>query len=355
MSVFLFFITLCYKIYIMKVLCSILVLIIAAALSGCSKHPETEVTVLFEDGAYPSAVEHNGTYYYIMQGPRVGVLTLYSSSDISKIAQGETRDILKSEDYKMHNFYSPELHRIKDKWYVYFEADDGDNTDNHQLYVLENPSDDPMSGEWSLHGPIITDKDWNFGLHPSTFVVKDRQYLIWSGWPKRRIENETQCIFIAEMSNPWTTKSERVMISQPEYEWERQWINPDGSRSPYPIFVNENPQPMVSPDGRKIIIAYSASGIWTVYNTLGILSASTDADLLNPTSWVKLPEPQFTSDNTDSIYGTSNIAIIPSSDFSEYIMLYQAKQRDSEGEEHQSVRMKRIVCNEQGFPVFGKP
>ena len=67
-------------------------------------------------------------------------------------------------------------------------------------------------------------------------------YLLWSGWPERRHETETQCIYIARMENPWTTSSNRVMISLPDHEWERQWINPDGHRSAYPIYVNENPE-----------------------------------------------------------------------------------------------------------------
>lgn len=333
----------------------LILLTVVSIVSGCADRHETESSVIFEDGAYPSVVELGGMYYYIMQSPQVGLLTLYAADDITEISHGIRRDILKSEKCGMHNFYSPELHRIGDRWYIYFEADDGVNTDNHQLYVLENPSADPMKGKWTLRGPIITSEGWNFGLHPSTFTVDERQYLVWSGWPKRRIENETQCIYIAEMENPWTLKSKRVVISEPEYEWERQWINPDGTRSPYPIFVNENPEPIISPDGRNIIIAYSASGIWTVYNALGLLYASTDSDLLNPKSWMKLPEPQFEADSTAGIYGTSNIAVIPSKDPNGYRMLYQAKHRDPTGEEHRSIRLKAMKWNSKGLPEFGKP
>ena len=86
------------------------------------------------------------------------------------------------------------------------------------------------------------------------------------------------------MSNPWTLKSSRILISKPEYEWERQWVNPDGTRTAYPIYVNESPQFFHSRDNRKILIYYSASGCWTPYNCIGMLTANDNSDLLNPAS-----------------------------------------------------------------------
>ena len=178
-----------------------------------------------------------------------------------------------------------------------------------------------MDGPWPHHH----NDEWNFGIHPTSLTVGQKQFLLWSGWPKRRLESETQCIFIAEMENPWTLKSRRVMISMPQYEWERQWINPDGSRSAYPIFVNENPQAFISPDNRNVVVAYSASGIWTVFNTLGMLYAPIGSDLLDPKSWTKLPEPQFIPDDNSGIFGTSNVSIVASHSKDKQYLLYQAK------------------------------
>lgn len=336
----------------------LLVLIFLAILiTGCAPDAhEAGPKILFGHGAYPHAVESNGKYYYIMQAEHGDSLNIYVSDDLAEIQHGSRKTILTSVESGMHNFYSPELHYINDRWCLYFEADDGRNTDNHQLYVLENPSANPLTGKWTLHGPILTNPEWNFGIHPSTFVIDRKQYLVWSGWPKRRIENETQCIFIAEMENPWTLRSERIVISSPEYEWERQWINPDGTRTPYPIFVNENPEPIISPDGKNVVIAYSASGIWTVYNNLGVLYASADSDLLDPSSWKKLPEPQFITDDTSRIYGTSNISVLKNGDKEgEYFMLYQAKSKDSSGIENYDIRLKQMHWNEKGLPEFGKP
>lgn len=322
-------------------------------LTGCSNKSELPGNpVLFNNGAYPWVTEYKGTYYYTMQLEKPHI-ALYSATNLADLGKADSVVVWKPQNDAMHNFWSPEIHRINNKWYIYFEADNGVNTDNHQIYVLENPSDNPLKGSWTLHGPVITNQEWNFGIHPSTFTVKGRQYLVWSGWQHRRAEEETQCIFIAEMENPWTLKSERVMLSLPECEWERQWINPDGSRSAYPIFVNENPEGFVSPDGKKVIVAYSASGIWTAYNSLGLLYASTSSDLLNPASWTKLRDPQFVATPESGIFGTSNISIVTGPD-NKPMMLYQAKELRN-GISYSHIRMKPISWNSDGLPEFGQP
>lgn len=113
--------------------------------------------------------------------------------------------------------------------------------DNHQIYVVENEAANPMEGTFVMKGRIQTDKDNNWAIHASTFEHDGQRYMIWCGWQKRRIDSETQCIYIATMENPWTLSSDRILISKPEYEWECQWVNPDGSKTAYPIHVNEAP------------------------------------------------------------------------------------------------------------------
>ena len=244
------------------------------------------------------------------------------------------------------------MHRIGNKWYIYFEADDG-NTDNHQLYVLENPSDDPMQGQFKLKGVLKTNEEWNYGIHPSTFVVGKRQYLVWSGWPKRRSETETQCIYIAGMKNPWTVNTRRVKISTPTYEWERQWINPDGTRSAYPIYVNENPQPIVSKDGKKVAIYYSASGCWTVYSRLGAVYANTDANLLDSTSWHKAKEPVMISNENDSLKGLTDICVVENKNGGNPFLLFEAKYYNkADGHYVKQIRLKNIKMGDDGLPMF---
>lgn len=313
----------------------------------------SEISLVLAGGKYPNLAEYNGTFYCTTQCQSVDTIAIYSAKSINELTDNQPVVAWNGVEKGMFNIWSPYLRRINDSWFIYFEADDG-NTDNHQIYVIENKNDDPTMGEWTLHGPIITNREWNFGIHPSTVIVDGRQYLLWSGWEHRRIEAETQCIFIAEMENPWTLKSERVKISQPEYEWERQWINPDGSRSAYPIFVNEDPEAIVSPDGKKIIVGYSASGIWTHYNALGIIYASTSSNLLDKNSWTKKDEPQFMVDKNDStMYGTSNIALLTTPEGVTH-MLYQAKHNEK-GYEETCIYHKTINWDENSLPIFGSP
>lgn len=313
----------------------------------------------FHYSDYPWVTEHEGLYYFMKMPPHSNSIFMYVSDNPKDFEHGREVMVLNPKECVLHHIWSPELHRINDKWYIYFEGDDGVNTDNHQIYVLENVNEDPTTGEWMLHGPIVTNEEWNFGLHPSSFVLNGKQYLLWSGWEHRRTETETQCIFIAEMENPWTLKSERVLISKPDFEWERQWVKPNGRRSAYPIFVNENPEPFVSPDGKFVFVGYSASGIWTPYHLLGLLYAPADADLLKASSWTKCAEPQFMPEESirDKVYGVSNISVLTLPGEEQSMIFYDVTEPDAEDEdvEASNVYVKRISWNEKSMPIFGLP
>lgn len=326
--------------------------VVSILLSACSHETSSEQTstLLLKNGCYPYAVSYNGRYYFTMQCVTADTIAIWETKEIGKLAEAKHHTVWTSTDNFGTHFWSPELHRLNDRWYLYFEADDG-NTDNHQLYVMECQTDDPMTGEFVLKGTLQINDEWNYGIHPSVIDVKGKLYLLWSGWPKRRAETETQCIYIAQMQNPWTVSSERVMISSPEYEWERQWINPNGNRSAYPIYVNENPQPFLSPSGDRIFVAYSASGIWTVYSTLGLLHAPASANLLDPNVWRKESEPQFGADSLGFV-SSSNISVFPSTDGQQTLMLYEVKKREN-NRELRTIHLKPIKWTTDNMPQFG--
>ncbi len=352
--------------------------------------PSQEVIMLFPYGRYPHALFYQDRYYYTSQ-PDADTIYLSETATLEALAQAEQQAVWWPDSGQhFYHLWSPELHRIQGKWYIYFEADDG-NMDNHHLYVLENSSDNPVQGSWHMKGVLQTNDEWNYGLHPTILQAESGLYLLWSGWPKRRTEIETQCIYIAQLSDPWTVGSERVMLSKPEYEWELQWINPNGNRLAYPIYVNENPEAFLTPDGRHVCVCYSASGIWTIYNVLGMLTAPANANLLDSAVWSKSSEPLFTvlpssgadsetkspalgeesSSSADdagvmdfpSFCGTSNICLVVDASTSRLIasdngrktpLLYEGKWYEDH-QENRSIFLGTVTWGDDGLPVFGNP
>lgn len=285
-------------------------------------------------------------------------LVLWKTRDITDIRNAEKKTVwMPTDPTNKYDLWAPEIHHIDGKWYIYYAADDG-NTDNHQMYVLENTHSDPFQGEFTMKGRISTDKDNNWAIDGSVFEHQGKLYMVWSGWQTRRVDTETQCIYIARMANPWTLDSERVLISKPELEWERHYKNVDGSEPSHKIFVNEGPQPLKSPQGKYIHIVYSASGVWTPYYALGMLTAPTDADLLNPASWQKSPQPLFKQSPENSVYGTGHNSFFKSPDGKEDYILYHARdtQTDPPGMgDTRTPRTQKIEWDSNDYPVFGIP
>ena len=307
---------------------------------------------ILPDGYYPQVVLENGTYYYIYT--ENNTIKLMETDDLANLKEAAGKVIWHPKD--TFTIWDSELHRIHDKWYVYYTTDSG-NMDNRHINVIENTSASPLDGDFALKGTIITEPECNWSIHPSTFMQGDQQYLIWSGWPQRRIVDETQCIYIAKMENPWTLGSKRVMLSEPDHVWERQWISPDGNRSAYPIYVNESPHAIHSKDGKKILIYYAASGNWTPYYCTGLLMADADADLLNPASWKKSDEPVFSQSPQDSIWGPGGCSFVYSPDSTELFMLYHAWYTNDfiMGQNKRNPRMQKVDWDSNGIPILGKP
>lgn len=337
----------------MKKLINSVMVVMAMLFVACGEQPVATFTnPLLPDGPDPWAIWHDGYYYYMHTTQNN--LQVWKTKDVTDLANAEHKVVwVPTDPSNSKDLWAPEIHNFNGKWYIYYAADDG-NTDNHQLYVLENDSACPLEGEFVMKGRISTDPDNNWAIDGSLFEHNGELYMVWSGWQTRRVDTETQCIYIARMANPWTLGSERVKISMPELEWERKYMNPDGSAPSYIIYVNEGPQPLKSPDGKLIHVIYSASGCWTPYYALGCLTAAADADLLDPASWKKAQEPLFKQAPENGMYSTGHNSFFVSPDGKEHYILYHARHTEDPGEPRKP-HAQRFDWDENGYPVFGKP
>ncbi len=285
-------------------------------------------------------------YYYEMNSTGVN-LVIRKSRDMSDLRHAERKIVWVPPPGTPYSaqLWAPELHFLRGKWYIYFAADAGRN-ETHRNWVLENASPDPLSGEWVFKGQL-TDKSNKWAIDPSAFEEGGKLYALWSGWPSNK--NGTQNIYIAEMENPWTITGKRVKLSSPHYRWEKI-----GTESPPSVGVNEAPE--ILKHGTKLYLVYSASGCWTDYYTLGMLTADADSDLLKAKSWKKNRVPVFSSNPEGHVYGPGHNSFFKSPDGTQDWIIYHANPESGLGcKNARSTRIQPFTWKADGAPDFGQP
>jgi hypothetical protein len=204
------------------------VVVLLAAVTGAvqtspsqsGNNPENRSTFrnpLLPTGPDPWVVYRDG-FYYEMNSTGVN-LTIRKSIDITDLQRAETKVVWTppANGPYSHEIWAPELHFIRGKWYIYFAADAGTN-ETHRLWVLENGSQDPLSSEWTFKAQLA-DRSNKWAIDASVFEEAGKLYALWSGWEGD--SNGTQNIYIAELKNLWTARSERVKLSSPQFDWEK--------------------------------------------------------------------------------------------------------------------------------------
>ncbi|MEJ7587870.1 MAG: glycoside hydrolase family 43 protein [Ferruginibacter sp.] len=279
--------------------------------------PPTFTNPLLPSGADPWCIYKDGYYYYTNTTGRN--ITVWKTKSIAGLGTAEKKIVFNppaSGPYSKE-LWAPEIHFLQGKWYIYFAADSGKNID-HRLWVLENSSADPFKGKWTMKGKLTTPED-KWSIDGSLFEHNKQLYIIWSGWEGD--VNGQQNIYIAKMKNPWTIEGHRSKISSPELPWETigKLNNPD---DPPQVKVNEGPEVLVNQD--KVFLIYSASGCWTDYYALGMLTTSTGNNLMDPGSWAKSPEPVFKQSIANGVYAPGHNSFFKSPDGKEDYILYHA-------------------------------
>ena len=303
---------------------------------------------LLASGADPFSFYKNGYYYYTHTTGRN--ITIWKTGSLANLATAEKKVIFTPPPGTMYSrdLWAPEIHFIKGSWYVYFAADDGHNR-NHRMYVLQNRSDDPMQGEWTLKGKV-GDETNKWAIDGNVFRHRRKWYMIWSGWEGDT--NGRQDIFIARLKNPWTIKGPRVRISSPALEWETHGDLTEGGK-PAHVSVNEGPQSLRKK--KNLFIIYSASGCWTDYYALGMLSFTGRKNLMDSAAWQKSAQPVFRQAPGLGVYAPGHNSFFKSPDGREDWILYHANSHPGDGcGGKRSPRAQKFTWVD-GRPHFGEP
>jgi len=284
----------------------------------------------------------DGTYYLIATVPEYNKIVIRKAHSINGLKTAEEKSVwFKHETGVMgHHIWAPELHKIDGTWYIYFAAGEAENIWNIRMWVLSNDSENPMEGQWKEEGQIKTQRD-SFSLDATTFVHNGKRYLIWAQNVSK--EKHGTGLIISEMENPTTLKGPEVILTEPDFSWEKVKYN-----------VNEGPA-VIKRNG-KIFVAYSASATNHNY-CIGLLSIDENADVLDASNWYKSPAPVFYTNEELKRFGPGHNSFTTSEDGKKDILIYHARdykaiKGDELSDPNRATRARVLEWTESGFPDF---
>lgn len=305
---------------------------------------------LIEQRADPFIHKHtDGFYYFTASVPEYDRLELRRASSIEALADASTVSVWHKPDTGPLSelIWAPELHFHAGRWTIYFAAAPSreikDGLFQHRMYAISTDAENPLTGTWSAPVQIETGID-SFCLDATTFSHHDKLYYLWAQKSPDIPGNSN--LYIAPMEAPDTLSGPPVRLSIPEFEWETRGFS-----------VNEGPA-VLCRHGR-VLLTYSASATDENY-CMGLLWANADDDLLDPSSWTKLPNPVFQSDSPNKLFGPGHNSFTVSEDGQTDLLVYHARtyteiEGDPLWDPNRHTYVKRIQWDTEGFPLFGKP
>lgn len=178
------------------------------------------------------------------------------------------------------------------KWHIYFAGGEKDDIWKIRPYVLTCTGPDPYTDSWVEEGQMqCADADEfsfrAFSLDATTFEDRGTQYFVWA--EKTGVGKQISNLYIAKMESAVKLSTVQVMLTTPDYDWERVGF-----------WVNEGPSLLRR--GDELYLTYSASETGTAY-CVGMLRAKSGTDLLDPLNWRKERYPVLKTDESKGIFG----------------------------------------------------
>lgn len=298
--------------------------------------------------ADPYVYRHtDGSYYFTASVPAYDVIILRHAATLAGLADaGEVAVWKKHSSGPMsEHIWAPELHFLDGKWYLYFAAGEKEDKWKIRPYVLECMGEDPMTGIWQEKGKMKRAADdpfsfESFSLDATIFENRGKRYYVWA--EKVGIGSQVSNLYIAEMETPCSLKTVQVLLTTPDYDWERVGF-----------WVNEGPA--VIRRGGRIYLTYSASETGIAY-CMGMLTADENADLLDPRSWRKERYPVLESCRERGIYGPGHNSFTTDEEGNDILVYHARTEKEIVGDPlynpNRHAMLMRIRWDENNRPVF---
>ncbi|BBF42613.1 alpha-L-arabinofuranosidase II precursor [Lachnospiraceae bacterium KM106-2] len=298
--------------------------------------------------ADPYVYKHiDGYYYFTASIPSYDCIALRRAKSLERLPEAEEVIVWRKHESGImsEHVWAPELHYLFGKWYIYFASGEKEDVWAIRPYVLECTGDDPMVDPFVECGKMQRAEDdefsfEGFSLDATVFENKGRYYYVWA--EKVGVGKQISNLYIAEMELATKLKTVQVLLTTPDYDWERVGF-----------WVNEGPA-VIKNDG-KIFLTYSASETGCCY-CMGMMTVDEDADLLDPRSWEKSRYPVLSTDEEKGVYGPGHNSFTVDEDENP-IMVYHARTEEKIVgnplyNPNRHAMLMKITWDEDGKPMF---
>lgn len=328
--------------------------------SGDTMSVKTDIFI--KDRADPFVTKgSDGWYYFTASYPMYGKndsegydrVILRRAKTIEGLKNAEEKVIWDEKDSKtsFRFIWAPEIHEINGKWYVLFAASGSEkNVWDIDCHIIMCEGNDPYNDRWidkgkfeACDGDVFSFR--GFSLDMTHFECNGKHYVAWA----QNGGNSNVYLATVDPEKPWKTTCKAVLLTKPEYEWERVKIP-----------VNEGPAVMIH--NGKVFLAFSASATGPEY-CIGLMYAEEKADLTDINNWTKLSKPLLTSNDLIGEYGPGHNSFVKD-ESGEWVFVYHSRDekcfkgecgygdQDPLYDPCRSARKRKVLWDKNGFPIL---
>lgn len=293
-----------------------------------------------------------GKWYYISTNDNLNDIGLYlreADTVHDLFAKGVQEHLIlpfSPERGFEQTFWAPEFHVIGGELYILFAV--SGHTWGPQCHMMKRKRTGKMTDEDGWENPIrVVRKDGTplaegpITLDMTFIRAKSGSYVIWSyrehiGTPL----DSGSMLYIASIDErkPWHLTSAPVLLTRPLYGWE----NVEGT-------IN-NEGPYAFEKSGMVYVTYSGGSANRYTYALGLLTADTDSNLLDPRSWTKSITPVLTFYSVDGEYGPGHNSFFTNEE-DELMIAYHGETDLRETLRCDGIR--RVHFRKDGTPFFG--
>jgi GH43 family beta-xylosidase len=307
------------------------------------------LTPLILQRADPCIRFRDGWYYFTASVPAYDCVELRRARTIAALPHADPVIVWRKHDSGPCSqlVWAPEIHFVQGQWRIYFASahtcEIKEGLFQHRMWCLSTPAENPLEGPWS--GPVRVDTGMDtFCLDATAFSHRGADYYVWAQKDEQVPGNSN--LYIARLATATMLATPPVMLSRPEFPWET-----------IGFAVNEGPSVLIR-HGR-VFLSYSASATGVEY-AMGLLWADENADLLDPRSWTKSPEPVLCSDPANRIFGPGHNSFTIAEDGVTDLLVYHARTTDQIvgdplWDPNRHTFVKPLRWSAAGMPIFGRP